>query len=115
MTQEDIDKLPDPKFKPDRDMVLCLRIEQTHGGIYLPENVEQPSQVCRVLSVGDGLLLDCGMVRESKYQRGDKIFTTPRDGFEIDISGGKYWVFEACEIVGKFLEEGQNAYGNVHC
>lgn len=107
--------LPDPKFKPDRDMVLCQRIEQTIGGIYLPETAEQPSQICRVLAVGDGLLLDCGQIRKSKYERGDRIFTTPKDGYEIMIDGARFWVFEAMEIVGKFLDEGSTAYGAQHC
>lgn len=113
--QQFLAALPDPKFKPDRDMVLCVRIEQTIGGIYLPETAEQPSQICRVLAVGDGLLLDCGQVRKSSYQRGDRIYTTPKDGFEIIIDGAKFWVFEAMEIVGKFLNEGSTAYGAQHC
>lgn len=115
MTQEQIDALPDPKFKPNRDMVLCQRIAQSKSGVIVTLD-EDKNQICRVLAAGDGLLLDCGLTRESNYKRGDKIFTTPQDGYEIVIDGVKYWVFEAMEIIGKFEDESDcTGYGAEHC
>lgn len=116
MTQEQIDALPDPKFKPNRDMVLCQRVKQEKvGKIYLPEEKEMEDQVCRVLAVGDGLMLDSGDTRKPPCKRGDLVFVTPRDGFKLVINGDDYDVFEAAEIVGVFGDENVTAYGNIHC
>jgi co-chaperonin GroES (HSP10) len=115
MTQDQIDQLPNPRFKPNRDMVLCQRIGQSSKGIVVTLD-EDKNQICRVLAVGDGLLLDCGMMRTSRYQRGDKIFVTPQDGYEIVLDGQKFWVFEAMEIIGKFEDEQDvSGYGAEHC
>lgn len=108
--------LPDPKFKPIRDMVLAMRLKETASGlIVLPDEVEKRNQVCRVLAVGPGLMLDSGVIRPAPCVRGDKIFTTPRDGYEVTLDGEKYVVFEAMEIVGIFLDDSVTAYGAEHC
>lgn len=108
--------LPDPKFQPIRDMVLAKRLTETASGlVVLPDAAEDRSQVCRVLAVGPGLMLDSGAIRPAPCQRGDKIFTTPRDGYEVTLDGEKYAVFEAMEIVGIFLDESVRAYGDETC
>lgn len=115
LTQEEIDALPRP-LKPIRDMVLCKRQKQEKvGAIYLPDERTIQDQICRVLEVGPGLLLDDGVIRHAPCQRGDLVFTTPNDGFRIVIDGEELWVYEAMEIVGIFLDESVSAYGNEHC
>ena len=116
MTQEQIDALPDPKFKPNRDMVLGQRIKQEKvGKIYLPDEKEMEDQLVRVLRHGDGLVLDNGSVRKPPCRRGDLCFVTPRDGFRMVINGDEFFVFESSEIVGTFESDDVSAYGNVHC
>lgn len=112
LTQEQIDALPRP-LKPIRDMVLCQRVKQKQIGlIHLPDERTIQDQICRVLEVGPGLLLDDGVIRPAPCQRGDLVFTTPNDGMKIVINGEDLYVYEAMEVVGIFLDESVTAYGN---
>ena len=112
LTQEEIDALPRP-LKPIRDMVLCKRQKQEKiGAIYLPDQKTIQDQICRVLEVGPGLMLDDGVIRPAPCQRGDLIYTTPQDGMKIVLDGEELYVYEAMEVVGIFLDESVTAYGN---
>lgn len=105
MTQDQIDKLPNPPFKPARDMMLCQRESKTVSGIHLPDEAVDKVQTCRVLVVGHGLTLDSMAVKRCPYRRGDRIFITPTDGYPIKFDGETFWLVEVNEVMGQLLSD----------
>lgn len=118
MTQAEIDALPRP-VKPQRDLVLCMRVkpsERKHGSIFLPDQTHIPEQVCRVLEVGDGLVIEKGVIRKPQCQRGDLIITTPNDGYPVIFNDLTLWFYEwSTEVIGIILDESVSVFGKETC
>lgn len=109
------DGLPRAPMTPIRDMVLAQRVKQEKiGAVWLPDDAIQ-SQICRVLAVGPGLMLDDGVMRPAPCKRGDVIFTTPNDGYRVVLNGEELWVFEAMEVIAVLIDEDATGYGNETC
>lgn len=111
MTSEEISALPNPPFRPARDMMLCSRMTESATGIHLPDQAVDKVQMCRVLVVGPGLLLDDGKLKECPYKRGARVFICPQDGYPITLDGTTYWIVEANEVMGEILNETTMAFG----
>lgn len=119
LTQEEIDALPRP-MKMMRDLVLVKRQgfkERKVGSIFLPEEqTALPDQICRVLDVGEGLVIERGVIRKPQCQRGDLIFCTPTDGYPVTVNGEEFHVYEwSTEVIGIILDESVSIFGKEHC
>lgn len=114
LTQEQIDALPSPQFTPARDMMLCERIVASMSGIIFSAD-EDASQTVRVLRVGPGLQLDDGKLKRCPYERGQRLFISPQDGYPITMNGVKYWLVEVAEVMGEITDETVMAFGRDVC
>ena len=60
------------KIRPLADKVLVQRLEaenKTAGGIVLPDSAKEKPQKGKIVSVGDGKLLDDGTVKKLQVQK----------------------------------------------
>ena len=64
------------KIRPLADKVLVQRLEAettTAGGIVLPDSAKEKPQEGKIVSVGDGKVLDDGTVRKLQVKKGDVV------------------------------------------
>jgi chaperonin GroES len=90
------------KVIPLGDKVVVKRLEseqRTAGGIVLPDSAKEKPQQGRVLSVGDGRLLDDGTRSECQVQEGDQIIFTTWAGTEIKVDGEEILILKEDDIL----------------
>jgi chaperonin GroES len=87
---------------PLGDKVVVKRPQsesRTTGGIVLPDSAKEKPQQGRVLSVGDGRLLDDGTRAECQVQEGDRVIFTPWAGSEINVDGDELLILSENDIL----------------
>jgi len=85
------------KIRPLADKVLVERLEAesvTAGGIVLPESAKEKPQRGKVISVGDGKLLDDGSRGKMGVKKGDEVLFTSYAGTDIKIDGKEYLIMD---------------------
>ena len=85
------------KIRPLADKVLVERLEAesvTTGGIVLPESAKEKPQRGKVISVGDGKLLDDGTHGKMSVKKGDEVLFTSYAGTDIKIDGKEYLIMD---------------------
>ena len=90
------------KIKPLADKVLIKRVEaetQTRGGIVLPDTVKEKPRRGKIVSVGDGKLLDDGSRSDIQVKVGDLVLFSSYGGTEIKINGEEFLIMEESEIM----------------
>jgi chaperonin GroES len=90
------------KVIPLGDKVVVKRLEskaRTPGGIVLPDSAKEKPQEGRVLSVGDGRLLDDGTRCECQVQEGDRVLFTTWAGTEIKVDGEELLILKEADIL----------------
>ena len=90
------------KIKPLADKVLIKRVEaenKTKGGIVLPDTAKEKPRRGKIVSVGDGRLLDDGSRSEIQVKVGDLVLFSSYGGTEIKINGDEYLIMEESEIM----------------
>lgn len=90
------------KIRPLADKVIVQRLEAesvTAGGIVLPESAKEKPQRGKVISVGDGRLLDDGSRSKMQLKKGDEVLFTSYAGTEIKISGKDYLIMDESDIM----------------
>jgi chaperonin GroES len=90
------------KVIPLGDKVVVKRLEsetRTSGGIVLPDSAKEKPQQGRVLSVGDGRLLDDGKRCRCQVQEGDRIIFTNWAGTEIKVDGEEILILKEEDIL----------------
>jgi chaperonin GroES len=96
------------KIRPLADKVLIQRIEaetKTAGGIVLPDSAKEKPQRGKVVSVGDGKVLDDGTVRKLEVKKGDMVLFTSYAGTEIKIDGKEYLIMSESDIMATIEEK----------
>ena len=90
------------RIEPLGSKVVVKRTEAdevTAGGIVLPEAArEKPSQG-RVLSVGNGRLLDDGSRGQMQVKEGDRVLFTSYAGTEIEIDGQMLLIMNEADVL----------------
>ncbi|MBQ0067262.1 MAG: co-chaperone GroES [Phascolarctobacterium sp.] len=93
-------------LKPLSDNVLVEIVEQlakTASGIYLPDTAsKEKPQTGKVVAVGDGRLLDNGIVVKVDVKVGDEVLFAKYSGTEVKIDGKDYLLIPGRDILGKF-------------
>jgi chaperonin GroES len=82
--------------------VLVQRLEaetQTAGGIVLPDSAKEKPQRGKIVSVGDGKLLDDGTRRKVQVKKGNTVLFTSYAGTEIKIEGKEYLIMDESDIM----------------
>jgi len=90
------------KIRPLADKVLVQRLEaenKTAGGIVLPDTAKEKPQRGKVVSVGEGKLLDDGARKKMQVKKGDTILFTSYAGTEIKIDGKEYLIMDESDIM----------------
>lgn len=90
------------RIEPLGSKVVVKRTEAdevTAGGIVLPDSArEKPSQG-RVLSVGNGRLLNDGSRGQMQVKEGDRVLFSSYAGTEIEIDGQKLLIMNEADVL----------------
>lgn len=91
------------KIKPLQDRILVKRLdgeEKTAGGIIIPDNAKEKPLEGKVVSVGNGKVLDNGSLRKPEVKVGDKILFGKYSGTEVKIDGTEHLILKEDDILG---------------
>ena len=90
------------KIRPLADRVLVQRLEaenKTAGGIVLPDTAKEKPQKGKVVSVGEGKLLDDGTKTKPQVKKGDMVLFTSYAGTEVKVEGKDYLIMDESNIL----------------
>lgn len=86
----------------DRVVVEPLEAEEkTQGGIVLPDSAKEKPTKGKVVSVGEGKLLDSGKRVELLVKKGDQVLYGKYAGTEITVGGKDYLILKENDILAK--------------
>jgi len=89
-------------IKPLYDKLVVKRKEartQTESGIHLPGKEDAP-QEGEVLSVGDGIWLESGVLRPQICKEGDRVLFGKYSGVDINLDGEDLLILREDDILG---------------
>jgi chaperonin GroES len=90
------------KIRPLADKVIVERLEaesKTAGGIVLPDSAKEKPQRGKILSVGEGKLLDDGSKGAMQVKKGDEVLFTSYAGAEVKLDGKEYLIMDESDIM----------------
>ena len=90
------------KIRPLADKVLIKRLEaenKTKGGIVLPDSAKEKPRRGKVVSLGDGKLLDDGTRSKFQVKANDLVLFTSYGGTEIKVDGEEFLIMEESDIL----------------
>ncbi|WP_019586510.1 co-chaperone GroES [Deinococcus apachensis] len=90
-------------LKPLGDRVLVEIIEETEqktaGGLFVPDTAKEKSQRGKVISVGNGKLLDNGTRVALDVKEGDTVYFAKYGGTEVNLDGKNYSILSERDIL----------------
>ena len=90
------------RIVPLGDKVVVQRVkaeERTGGGIVLPDTAKEKPQQGKVLSVGDGRLLESGKRSRLEVREGDRVIFSNWAGNEVSVDGEALIVMSEDDIL----------------
>ena len=90
------------KIRPLADKVLVQRLEaetKTTGGIVLPDSAKEKPQRGKIVSVGEGKLLDDGTRKKMQVKKGNIVLFTSYAGTEVKIDSKEYLIMDESDIM----------------
>ncbi|MFA5291445.1 MAG: co-chaperone GroES [Phycisphaerae bacterium] len=90
------------KIRPLADKVLVERIEaesKTAGGIVLPDSAKERPQRGKIISTGEGKLLEDGSRSQMQVKKGDEVLFTSYAGTEVKLDGKEYMIMDETDIM----------------
>ena len=90
------------KVVPLNDKIVVKRLEaqdKTAGGILLPDTAKEKPKQGKVLSVGDGKLLENGKRAAFQVKPGDRVLFTSYAGSEVTVDGKEYMVMTEDDLL----------------
>src|SRR5260221_6180395 len=90
------------KVVPLNDKIVVKRLEaesKTAGGIVLPDAAKEKPKQGKILSLGDGKMLDTGKRAAFQVKEGDKVLFTSYAGNEVEIDGEEYLIMTEEDIL----------------
>ncbi len=86
----------------DRVVIQPLEAEEkTQGGIVLPDSAKEKPTKGKVVSVGEGKLLDSGERAALLVKKGDQVLYGKYAGTEITVGGKDYLILKENDILAK--------------
>jgi chaperonin GroES len=85
------------------DRILVKRLdeeEKTKGGIIIPDTAKEKPQQGKVVSLGEGKLLDNGTRVKPNVKVGDTVLFGKYSGTEIKLDGAEYLILREDDIFG---------------
>ena len=89
-------------LEPLNDKIVVKRLEaeeKTAGGIVLPDTAKEKPKQGRVLSLGNGKLLDNGKRASFQVKEGDRVLFTSYAGNEVTVDGEEYLIMSEDDIL----------------
>jgi len=90
------------KVVPLNDKIVVKRMEaeeKTAGGIVLPDTAKEKPKQGKVLSLGDGKLLESGKRAAFQVKEGDRVLFTSYAGNEVSLDGDEYLIMTEDDIL----------------
>src|ERR1700682_5324238 len=90
------------KVVPLNDKIVVKRLEaeeKTAGGILLPDTAKEKPRQGKVLSVGDGKLLENGKRASFQVKEGDRVLFTSYGGQEGTVDGDEFLILTEDDIL----------------
>ena len=91
-------------IKPLHDRVIIRRIEdnvnQTAGGLFIPDSAKEKPQEGEVIAAGDGKYKEDGTRQALDVKAGDRILFGKYSGSEIKLDGEEFLIMREDEILG---------------
>ena len=90
------------KVEPLNDKIVVKRLEAettTAGGIVLPDSAKEKPKQGRVISLGDGKLLESGKRAKFQVKEGDRVLFTSYAGNEVKIGNEEYLIMTEDDIL----------------
>ena len=87
---------------PLNDKILVERVEaeeKTAGGIVLPDTAKEKPKQGKVLSLGEGKVLDTGKRQAFQVKKGDTVLFSSYAGSEIKVEGKEYLIMSEEDIL----------------
>jgi chaperonin GroES len=91
------------KIVPICDKLVVKRLtpdEMTNGGIIIPDQAREKPCEGRVLSIGEGRLLDDGTRARPQISEGDRVIFSSYAGTEIEFDGSELLILSEHDILG---------------
>lgn len=100
-------------IKPLHDRVIIRRIEdnvnQTAGGLFIPDTAKEKPQEGEVIAVGDGKYKEDGTRQTPDVKAGDRVLFGKYSGSEIKLDGEELLIMREDEILGIISRAGAAA------
>ena len=100
-------------IKPLHDRVILRRIEdnvnQTAGGLYIPDTAKEKPQEGEVIAVGEGKYKEDGTRQTLDVKAGDRVLFGKYSGSEIKLDGEEFLIMREDEILGVIERAGASA------
>lgn len=90
------------KIVPLNDKIVVKRLEaeeKTAGGIVLPDTARDKPRQGKVLSLGDGKLLNNGQRAPFLVREGDRVLFSAWAGNEVEIDGEEFLIMTEDDIL----------------
>ncbi|MBX9626919.1 MAG: co-chaperone GroES [Gemmataceae bacterium] len=90
------------KIVPLNDKLVVERLEadeKSAGGIILPDTAKEKPKQGKVISVGEGKLLDDGKRAAFQVKVGDRVLFTSYAGNEVTLDGKEYLVMTEDDVL----------------
>jgi len=90
------------KVRPLADKVLVQRVEAettTTGGIVIPDSAKERPQKGKIISVGEGKVLDDGTRRQMQVKKGDTVLFTSYAGTDIKVGDKEYLIMNESDVM----------------
>jgi chaperonin GroES len=87
---------------PLNDKIVVERVEaeqKTAGGIVLPDSAQEKPKQGKVLSLGEGKVLDNGKRSAFQVKKGDTVLFSSYAGSEVKIEGKEYLIMTEEDIL----------------
>jgi len=90
------------KLVPLNDKIVIERLEadeKTAGGIILPDTAKEKPKQGKVVSLGDGKLLEDGKRADFQVKVGDKVLFTSYAGNEVTHEGKEFLIMTEDDVL----------------
>jgi chaperonin GroES len=91
-----------PNIVPLNEKIVVKRLEaeeKTAGGIVLPDSAKEKPKQGKVLSLGEGKLLENGKRAPFQVKEGDRVLFTSYAGNEVTIEGEEYLIMTEDDVL----------------
>lgn len=89
-------------LRPLHDKIIVRRLdaqEKTKGGIILPEAAKEKPREGKVVSIGEGRLLDNGKRTSLQVKTGDRVIFSSYAGSEIKVDGEEFLILGEDDVL----------------